>query len=122
MLIGNCGCHRSTRTFGACFAAGIECQMQGSQSAQSQIGSPNERLGTQFPIFSPGHQVRKHDLALNSRKRSTEAEVRGPSERQMMVVLSTDVKTIRIREALRITVSCSHDGNGGLRLPNLLPT
>src|ERR1700752_81749 len=83
--------------------------------------TPHQRLLRIQPQLrqSPQNHI-ECDLALQSGQGCAETKVRGPTECQMLVVLSCDIQPIGFRKSFRIAVASPHYRDYSLTLSNEL--
>ena len=97
--------------------------MQILQAAQSEVVSPAWRFTRGEPyIWKAVQQRLEGQLTFDPGKRSAKAIMAPPRECHMTIVVSGEVETVGIGEALRITVGRAHHRDDGLTLANELAT
>ena len=99
-----------------------ELEQQHVEPAQAEIGPPGELpIGVEMKARQASRQGLEHELTLDARERRAEAEVGGPRKGDVAIVRSSQVETIRVGEALRVTVGCSMTAMTAWRLWICLP-
>src|SRR5436309_1370390 len=101
--------------------SGLERHRQDLQAAESKVRPPDEGRGLESEVGHAAQHRPEGDLPLDPRERRAEAEVSGPAEGEVTVVLAGNVETIGVGEALGIAVGRAHHRNDYLARADLAP-
>jgi hypothetical protein len=94
--------------------------VQRAEAAQTQVGAPGDRAGSQAETGQAPEDGLECHLAFDASERSAEAVVGRPSKRKVSVVGAGDVEVIRIGVARRVPVGRSHNGDDRLTFYEML--
>src|SRR5229473_613713 len=87
---------------------------QGGEAAQSQVFAPFDGAWCELHLRHTLQQGCESCLALDPCQRRAKAEVAGPREGNMAVVLATDIQAVRVGETLRVAIGSTHDRDNRL--------
>src|SRR5580658_9217488 len=100
--------NRGTRRF--------KLHRQSGEAPKSQIIPPDQRTRLQLETRQTANHGLKCFLPFHPRQRRTEAEMSSVSKGEVAVIDAGNIKTVGIREALRIAVRRRHHGHDRLSL------